>query len=99
MSQTATSQIKIEQSWLNQLIIEFEKPYFVKLKQYLIEERKEFNVFPKSIHIFEAFNRTPIDKVKVVLIGQDPYHGLGQAHGLCFSVQQGIKLPPSLKNI
>jgi uracil-DNA glycosylase len=99
MSQTALSQIKIEQSWLNRLNIEFEKPYFIKLKQFLIEERKAFNIFPKGAHIFEAFNRTPFDNVKVVLLGQDPYHGLGQAHGLCFSVTKGTKLPPSLKNI
>lgn len=99
MSQTATSQIKIEQSWLNQLKSEFEKDYFIKLKQYLTEERKSFTIFPKGEHIFQAFNCTPFDKVKVVLLGQDPYHGLGQAHGLCFSVNKGIKLPPSLKNI
>lgn len=99
MSQTPTSQIKIEQTWLNKLNIEFEKPYFIKLKQYLEAEKKQFTIFPKGELIFEAFNRTPFDKVKVVILGQDPYHGAGQAHGLCFSVNKGVKLPPSLKNI
>ncbi len=99
MGQTVKTQIKIEQSWLNRLNIEFEKSYFVRLKSFLMDERKSFNIFPKGNHIFEAFNRTPFENVKVVLLGQDPYHGFGQAHGLCFSVQKGVKLPPSLKNI
>jgi uracil-DNA glycosylase len=99
MSQTALSQIKIEQSWLNRLKIEFEKPYFIKLNRFLSDERNRFTIFPNSNYVFEAFNRTPFENVKVVLLGQDPYHGFGQAHGLCFSVSKGIKLPPSLKNI
>jgi len=99
MSQTPIGQIKIEQTWLNKLNIEFEKPYFIKLNQYLEVEKKAFTIFPKEEFIFEAFNRTSFDNVKVVLLGQDPYHGAGQAHGLCFSVNKGVKLPPSLKNI
>jgi len=89
----------IEESWKNVLIEEFNKPYFVGLKEFLIEEKKRFRVFPPGSLIFNAFNHTPFDKVKVVFIGQDPYHGYGQAHGLCFSVPEGLKKPPSLENI
>jgi len=89
----------IEESWKNVLIEEFNKPYFVDLKEFLIEEKKRFRVFPPGSLIFNAFNHTPFDKVKVVFIGQDPYHGYGQAHGLCFSVPEGVKKPPSLENI
>jgi uracil-DNA glycosylase len=99
MSQTEQQAIKIDQSWLSRLKNEFEKPYFINLKQFLVKERREFTIYPPGPQIFEAFNRTPFEKVKVVILGQDPYHGAGQAHGLCFSVNKGITQPPSLKNI
>ena len=89
----------IEESWKDTLIEEFNKPYFMELKEFLIEEKKKFKVFPPGNLIFNAFNRTPVDKVKVVLIGQDPYHGFRQAHGLCFSVPEDVSKPPSLVNI
>ena len=89
----------IEESWKNVLYEEFQKDYFVKLKEFLVEERKKFIVYPPAQKIFSAFNYTPFDKVKVVIIGQDPYHGAGQANGLCFSVSSGIAQPPSLQNI
>ena len=89
----------IEESWKEILEDEFNKPYFAELKQFLLVEKKKFRVFPPGPLIFNAFNRTPFQKVKVVLIGQDPYHGFGQAHGLCFSVPDGISKPPSLVNI
>lgn len=78
---------------------EFSAPYFKELKAFLLEEKKKHRVFPAGQDIFSAFNYTPFDQVKVVIIGQDPYHGPGQAHGLCFSVPQGVKTPPSLVNI
>ncbi len=90
---------KIEDSWKEVLIDEFQKPYFQQLKAFLVEEKKQYAVYPPGNLIFNAFDQTPFDKVKVVLLGQDPYHGKGQAHGLCFSVQNGIKPPPSLVNI
>jgi uracil-DNA glycosylase len=89
----------IEESWKEILEDEFNKPYFTELKQFLLEEKKKFRIFPPGPLIFNAFNHTPFQKVKVVLIGQDPYHGHGQAHGLCFSVPDGIPKPPSLVNI
>jgi uracil-DNA glycosylase len=70
-----------------------------KLKAFLIEERETHTIFPQETHLFNAFNSTPFERVKVVILGQDPYHGAGQAHGLSFSVQQGVPLPPSLQNI
>jgi uracil-DNA glycosylase len=91
--------VNINESWLKVLNDEFQKDYFADLKTFLLEEKKHFTIYPPGAHIFEAFNLTPFDKVNVVLLGQDPYHGAGQAHGLCFSVQDGIKLPPSLQNI
>ena len=82
------------------LLHEFSQPYFVHIKNFLLQEKKAgHSVYPAGSYIFNAFNLTPFDKVKVVIIGQDPYHGQGEAHGLCFSVQDGIKQPPSLKNI
>jgi uracil-DNA glycosylase len=79
---------------------EFEKPYFKELKQFLQQEKKAVKIiYPAGSLIFNAFNSTPFDKVKVVILGQDPYHGENQAHGLCFSVQHGVKPPPSLVNI
>jgi uracil-DNA glycosylase len=92
-------QVTIEASWAKALAGEFTKPYFAMLKEFLIEERLRFNIFPPGPKIFAAFDATPIYKVKVVIVGQDPYHGPGQANGLCFSVSDGVRLPPSLVNI
>ena len=89
----------IEQSWKVVLLEEFNKDYFIKLKQFLLDEKKHHSICPKGKDIFNAFHYTPFDKVKVVILGQDPYHGIGQAHGLSFSVPNGVKQPPSLKNI
>ena len=90
---------KIEESWLKVLAAEFEQPYFADLKAFLIEEKQKYVVYPPGSLIFNAFARTPFDKVKVVILGQDPYHGKGQAHGLCFSVPAGVPPPPSLVNM
>jgi len=90
---------QIEDSWLNVLAVEFEQPYFAQLKAFLIEEKQQYVVYPPGSLIFNAFAHTPFEKVKVVILGQDPYHGKGQAHGLCFSVPDGIKPPPSLVNM
>lgn len=95
----AESNIKIEDSWKMVLNEEFNKPYFQNLTQFIKEEKANKTIYPPGSLIFNAFNSTPFDKVKVVILGQDPYHGTGQAHGLCFSVQKGIKPPPSLVNI
>jgi len=92
-------QTQIEDSWKTALADDFNAPYFLKLMEFLIEERKRHSIYPPSSKTFSAFNFTPINEVKVVIIGQDPYHGEGQAHGLCFSVQEGVKPPPSLRNI
>ena len=89
----------IEPGWKEALHEEFNKTYFLDLKHFLLEEKKKYRVFPPGSMIFSAFNHTPFDRVKVVLLGQDPYHGAGQAHGLCFSVPDGIMKPPSLVNI
>jgi uracil-DNA glycosylase len=89
----------LEESWKTALAEEFNKPYFMDLKVFLIEEKKKYKVFPPGSLIFNAFNHTPFDKVRVVFLGQDPYHGSGQAHGLCFSVPEGVQKPPSLVNI
>ena len=89
----------IEESWKSVLSDEFKKPYFPELKRFLMEEKRKYRVFPPGPLIFNAFNRTPFGNVKVVFIGQDPYHGYGQAHGLCFSVPRGVPKPPSLVNI
>jgi len=90
---------QIEESWKKILQKEFDSEYFRLLKLFLVEEKNKFTIYPQGKNIFAAFNLTPFEKVKVVIIGQDPYHGTGQAHGLCFSVQEGIKPPPSLVNI
>jgi len=90
---------KIDESWKKILSSEFTKEYFFKLKNFLIDEQSKYKIFPKNSNIFTAYNNTKFDDVKVVIIGQDPYHGLNQAHGLAFSVQDGIKFPPSLNNI
>ena len=89
----------IHESWKEALIDEFGKPYFADLKKFLVEEKSAHEVYPPGSLLFNAFNKTPFDQVKVVLLGQDPYHGKGQAHGLCFSVPKGIAPPPSLVNI
>lgn len=91
--------IKIEDSWKKMLLQEFNSDYFNSLKDFLIREKKEYTLYPPGSLIFAAFNRTPFDKVKVVIVGQDPYHGAGQANGLAFSVSDGVKPPPSLMNI
>jgi len=90
---------KINPEWLEILRPEFSKPYFEELKSFLLEEKKAYRVFPAGSRIFAALDHTPFSKVKVVILGQDPYHGDGQAHGLCFSVPEGIAIPPSLVNI
>ena len=90
---------KIEASWLEVLRPQFEAPYFAQLKNFLISERQQYTCYPAGSNIFAAFDRTPFDKVKVVILGQDPYHEPGQAQGLCFSVPNGIQVPPSLVNI
>lgn len=90
----------IEKSWLPYLEPEFDKAYLKDLKTFLLEEKEQgYEIYPKDTEVFEALNHTPFDQVKVVILGQDPYHGPGQAHGLSFSVQKGMKIPPSLKNI
>ena len=91
--------VQIEESWKERLQGEFEKPYFKELTDFVREEYRQRVVYPPGKLIFNAFNLCPFDRVKVVLIGQDPYHGPGQAQGLCFSVNDGIKFPPSLVNI
>ncbi len=91
--------VKIESSWKPKLQSEFEKDYFIRLSDFIKEEYRTKTIFPPGGSIFNAFNLCPFDKVKAVIIGQDPYHGPGQAHGLCFSVREGIEFPPSLKNI
>ncbi len=80
---------KIDQSWKERLRDEFNKPYFSSLRDFLVEEKKRYDVYPPGPLIFNAFNQTPWDYVRVVILGQDPYHGKGQAHGLCFSVPKG----------
>lgn len=92
--------IKVEESWKLVLKEEFNKPYFIQLVNHIKTEKEQGKlIYPKGSNIFNAFNKTPLDKVKVVILGQDPYHGPNQAHGLSFSVQKGIPFPPSLQNI
>ena len=91
--------VKIEESWKQQLSVEFEKDYFVRLTEFVRQEYAQGIVYPPGRLIFNAFDLCPFDQVKVVIIGQDPYHGPGQAHGLCFSVNDGVRFPPSLVNI
>ena len=92
--------VQIESSWKELLSEEFEKPYFVSLSEYLKREKLSgIKIYPKGPDIFNAFNMTPVPDVKIVILGQDPYHGPGQAHGLSFSVPEGVTLPPSLQNI
>lgn len=89
----------IDESWYKVLREQFEAPYFSDLKSFLVEEKQHYAVYPPGRLIFNAFNLTPFEKVKVVILGQDPYHGPGQAHGLSFSVPDGVQFPPSLLNI
>lgn len=89
----------IHNSWQELLAPEFQKPYYLKLREFLKEEYQTKTIYPEMHHIFEALELTPYEKVKVVILGQDPYHGPKQAHGLSFSVQPGVPVPPSLKNI
>ncbi|MDB5020048.1 MAG: Uracil-DNA glycosylase [Pedobacter sp.] len=99
-SSSTRTQAPLEPGWQSVLSEEFEKDYMKSLRAFLVQEKQNGKtVFPKSTDVFNAFNHTPFDNVKVVIIGQDPYHGQGQAHGLAFSVQKGITVPPSLKNI
>lgn len=89
----------IEEGWKSVLSDQFQSPYFTTLKEFLVEEKKKYTIYPPGRLIFNAFQHTPFEKVKVVILGQDPYHGKGQAHGLCFSVPPGVPKPPSLVNI
>ena len=89
----------IAKNWYNLLKEEFDKPYFAELEKFLSSEYSHYTIYPEEKNIFNALNLVPYDQVKVVIIGQDPYHGVNQAHGLCFSVQKGVELPPSLQNI
>jgi uracil-DNA glycosylase len=91
--------VKIEESWKEKLEPEFEKPYFEHLSSFVKSEVNRYSVFPPGKFIFNAFDRCPFEKVKVVILGQDPYHEPGQAHGLCFSVPDSVNFPPSLHNI
>ncbi len=91
--------VQIEESWKAHLQPEFEKDYFRTLTDFVRDEYGKYAIYPPGKLIFNAFNLCPFDKVKVVIIGQDPYHGPGQAHGLCFSVNDGVPFPPSLLNI
>ncbi len=91
--------VQIEESWKKHLAPEFEADYFSRLTSFVHDEYARYTVYPPGKLIFNAFNSCPFDKVKVVIIGQDPYHEPGQAHGLCFSVNDGVPFPPSLQNI
>jgi uracil-DNA glycosylase len=91
--------VKIEPSWKAQLQDEFEKPYFRQLTEFVRSEYASQKIYPPAKLIFNAFEQCSFDQVKVVILGQDPYHGPGQAHGLCFSVNDGVEFPPSLRNI
>lgn len=92
--------VQLEDSWLARLAGEFDQPYMRRLREFLRAEKQQGKrIFPHGSEIFSAFEHTPLDRVKVVILGQDPYHGEGQAHGLCFSVRPGVRIPPSLQNI
>jgi len=88
-------EVKIEKSWKERLREDFEMPYFTDLSQYIKTEFSKYSIFPPGKFIFNAFDRCPFDAVKVVILGQDPYHDEGQAHGLCFSVPDSVSFPPS----
>jgi uracil-DNA glycosylase len=89
----------MHESWKQHLAGEFQKPYFLQLAEFVREERKKHTIFPAAGDVFQAYELTPYDKANVVILGQDPYHGAGQAHGLSFSVMPNVKAPPSLQNI
>ena len=92
--------VKLDPSWLKVLGEEFDQPYMVKLKEFLVAQKSSGKIiYPAGSNWFSAFNSTPFDQVKVVILGQDPYHGPNQAHGLCFSVLPGVAIPPSLRNM
>lgn len=91
--------VKIEETWKNRLKEEFEKDYFIRLTSFVKEEYRTKRVYPPASQLFNAFDECPFDNVKVVIVGQDPYHETGQANGLCFSVNDGVPFPPSLNNI
>lgn len=94
------SEVILESSWKNTLSEEFQKPYFAELKEFLVQEiRQKKTIYPHPKNIFAAFDLCPFDQTRVVILGQDPYHGENQAHGLCFSVTEGVPIPPSLRNI
>ncbi|MDR6816855.1 uracil-DNA glycosylase [Neorhizobium sp. 2083] len=96
----AEAEVKLEESWKHVLGPEFSDPYMHELKRFLVAEKEAGKrIFPKGSEYFRALDLTPLDEVKVVILGQDPYHGFGQAHGLCFSVKPGVRIPPSLVNI
>jgi len=100
MTTNSTGQIKLHPSWLAALREEFDQPYMAELKRFLLAEREAGKrIFPTGPNWFRALDLTPLDRVRVVILGQDPYHGLGQAHGLCFSVPHDVRPPPSLVNI
>jgi uracil-DNA glycosylase len=92
-------EVKIESGWKQRLVSEFEQPYFIELTKFIRQEYGSRQIFPPGRLIFHAFDQSPFDQTKVVILGQDPYHGPGQAHGLCFSVPDGVDQPPSLQNI
>lgn len=91
--------VKIEEGWKQLLSDEFEKDYFKNLTEFVHSEYQQYQIFPPAKQVFNAFNTCPLDKTRVIILGQDPYHDVYQAHGLCFSVNDGIAFPPSLKNI
>lgn len=91
--------VRMEPGWREQLADEFNKPYFAELAHFVKQEYSEHQVYPRGADIFKAFDACPFEETRVVILGQDPYHGPGQAHGLCFSVNDGIRIPPSLVNI
>ena len=96
----ASDRVVLEASWKAALLAEFDKPYMQKLREFLLAERQARKVvYPRGSEMFAALDLTPVERVRVVIIGQDPYHGPGQAHGLCFSVRSGVERPPSLVNI
>ena len=90
---------ELPDSWKTELAEEFDKPYFKELENFVAQERKSKTIYPAPEHVFSAFELTPFEQVNVLILGQDPYHGDNQAHGLCFSVKPGVKTPPSLVNI
>jgi uracil-DNA glycosylase len=101
-AKVSSSERKVDMhpSWLAHLASEFQQPYMQQLREFLLQQKQQGRViYPASKHIFNAFNSTPLNQVKVVILGQDPYHGPGQAHGLCFSVLPGVPAPPSLQNM